>query len=569
MSKAIVKNSLLSSSINIKNISRSVNSFANAFTKSQRIASDIQKQTKDANDFKSKLIRNDDSYFRKRQENIQRKDREDEIESSTVGGAIRRTGSVVSKSTRGFLGRMLDFIGVLFVGWILNTLPNLNKSIVGFIKRASILVGSLGSLIDTITSSLFSFGSNLKDADESIRQIDFTEDEKFINEELDSTESAFRQLTKQIFGAFNWFNDPKRMGIPANSWNDLETLPPENILPNGALPFYTQGEDKDKNKSNVTPPSNVTPNDAKDNKTKEDVKKDSEKPTETEQKPDSNEGSTETKDQKPDSNKGSTETKEQPEENEQPEEDSDDGPDVRGLDGEKLSPKVEGEQEKALKQSGFDPEFKDGGIIKGKSHQEGGENINVEGGEAIIPKKSVEKYTPEFINRIIKGDADKVTKLKASRSLLEKLVEQHKEDNMGLIRVDEYDKLQEQTIGKLKEFLTQQEDRFAQQEDQIQGVRQKIESIDLGGLEPEDAIEVQKSLISSFINPIKTSRKSSFKRVKKPKILPIPAKSPSSSRSPRKPSSPPINKRGSSSSIPVKTGGDVWNKLQVLELQYT
>ena len=55
MSNAIVKNSLLSSSINIKNISRSVNSFANAFTKSQRIATDIQKQTTEANDFKSKL----------------------------------------------------------------------------------------------------------------------------------------------------------------------------------------------------------------------------------------------------------------------------------------------------------------------------------------------------------------------------------------------------------------------------------------------------------------------------------------------------------------------------------
>jgi len=567
MSKAVVKNSLLSSSINIKNISRSVNSFANAFTKSQRIASDIQKQTKDANDFKSKLVRNDDSYFRKRQENIQRKDREDEIESSTVGGAIRRTGSVVSKSTRGFLGRMLDFIGVLFVGWILNTLPNLNKSIVGFIKRASILVGSLGSLIDTITSSLFSFGSNLKDADESIRQIDFTEDEKFINEELDSTESAFRQLTKQIFGAFNWFNDPKRMGIPANSWNDLETLPPENILPNGALPFYTQGEDK--NKSNVTPPSNVTPNDAKDNETKEDIKKDSQKPEETEQKPDSNEGSTEKTEQKTDSNEGSIETKEQPQDNSDKDV-FDDEPDYEN-DREAWNEWNQKESD-ALKanpdSSGLDM-FKDGGIVKGKSHQEGGENINVEGGEAIVPKKSVEKYTPEFINRIIKGDADKVTKLRASRSLLEKLVEQHKEANMGLIRVDEYDKLQEQTIGKLKEFLTQQEDRFAQQEDQIQGVRQKIESIDLGGLEPEDAIEVQKSLISSFINPIKTSRKSSFKRVKKPKILPIPAKSPSSSKSSRKPSSPPINKRGSSSSIPVKTGGDVWNKLQVLELQYT
>ena len=553
MSKAVVKNSLLSSSINIKNISRSVNSFANAFTKSQRIASDIQNQTKDANEFKSKLIRNDDSYFRKRQENIQRKDREDEIESSTVGGAIRRTGSVVSKSTRGFLGRMLDFIGVLFVGWILNTLPNLNKSIVGFIKRASILVGSLSSLIDTITSSLFSFGANLKDADESIRQIDFTEDEKFMNEELDSTESAFRQLTKQIFGAFNWFNDPRRMGIPANSWNDVESLPPETILPNGALPFYTQGEDK--KESNVTPPSNVTSDDAKDNEAKEEIKKDSQKPEETEQKSDSNEGSIETKEQPQDTSDKDL---------------FDDEPDYEN-DREAWNEWNQKESD-ALKanpdSSGLDM-FKDGGIVKGKSHQEGGENINVEGGEAIVPKKSVEKYTPEFINRIIKGDADKVTKLRASRSLLEKLVEQHKEANMGIIRVDEYDKLQEQTIGKLKEFLAQQEDQFVQQEDKIQGVRQQIESIDLGGLEPEDAIEVQKSLISSFINPIKTTRKSSFKRVKKPKILPIPAKSPSSSRSPRKPSSPPINKRGSSSSIPVKTGGDVWNKLQVLELQYT
>ena len=557
MSKAVVKNSLLSSSINIKNISRSVNSFANAFTKSQRIASDIQNQTKDANEFKSKLIRNDDSYFRKRQENIQRKDREDEIESSTVGGAIRRTGSVVSKSTRGFLGRMLDFIGVLFVGWILNTLPNLNKSIVSFIRRASILVGSLGSLIDTITSSLFSFGSNLKDADESIRQIDFTEDEKFMNDELDSTESAFRQLTKQIFGAFNWFNDPRRMGIPANSWNDVESLPPETILPNGALPFYTQGEDK--KESNVTPPSNVTSDDAKDNEVKEEIKKDSQKPEETEQKSDSKE-----------------EPKEEPKEdvvvegtNTTPKELP---PEGKVEINDTASKEEDSNEEFKLEpgeDSGFEM-FKDGGIVKGKSHQEGGENINVEGGEAIVPKKSVEKYTPEFINRIIKGDADKVTKLRASRSLLEKLVEQHKEANMGIIRVDEYDKLQEQTIGKLKEFLAQQEDQFVQQEDQIQGVKQQIESINLGGLEPEDALEVQKSLISSFISPIKTSRKSSFKRVKKPKILPIPVKSPS--RSSRQSSSPPpINKRGSSSSIPVKTGGDdsVWNKLQVLELQYT
>ena len=174
--------------------------------------------------------------------------------------------------------------------------------------------------------------------------------------------------------------------------------------------------------------------------------------------------------------------------------------------------------------------FKDGGIIKGKSHEEGGENINVEGGEAIVPKKSVEKYTPEFINRIIKGDADKVTKLRASRSLLEKLVEQHKEENKGLIRVDEFDKLREQTVGRLKEHL-------AQSQGLVEGIKEQIESTDLGGLDSEEAIEVQNNLISSIIEPIKKSKVIGKKRRKTPKIIPVPAvssrpSSPSSSSSP-------------------------------------
>ena len=104
--------------------------------------------------------------------------------------------------------------------------------------------------------------------------------------------------------------------------------------------------------------------------------------------------------------------------------------------------------------SGFDM-FEDGGIIKGKSHKEGGENINVEGGEAVIPKKSVESYGPEFINRIIQNkEQDNVTKLRAARSLMEKLVDQHKDDNMGTITIDEFDKIKGQTMDKLKQSLS-------------------------------------------------------------------------------------------------------------------
>ena len=538
MSKAIVKNSLLSSSINIKNISRSVNSFANAFTKSQRIASDIQKQTKDANDFKSKLIRSDDSYFRKRQENIKRKDREDEIESSTVGGAIRRSGSVASKSTRGFLGRLLDFMGVMFVGWILTTLPNLNKSILGFIKRASLLVGALSGLVDNTVDSLFRLGGDLGNSDDAIRQIDFTEDERLMREELDSTENSFRKLTNDVFRTMESFNDPRAMGIPMNSWDEVQNMPLEGEVQSQEpeeVEEKVEEEVVDIKKGKEESPS---PKTDKEEDTKEEPK---EEPKE-ESKGDAVEGTNNTTSEEL-APKGKT--------------DNDTGPDTRGLDGEELSPEVQGQQEEALKDSGFE------------MFEEGTSRIKKDGlaflhkDEAVIPAESTKKYGIDFMESIIanKNNASVGSQKKATRRLLEILSEQHKEENNGLIRVDEFDKLQEQTVGMLKQHL-------AQSQSLVEGIKEQIESTDLGGLDSEEAIEVQKNLISSIIEPIKKSKVIGKKRRKTPKIIPVPAVSsrPSSSAPS---SSPSINKGGSPPRVSVKGDESIWGKLQTLELHYT
>ena len=523
MSKEVVKNSLLRSSINIKNISRSVSSFSTGFIKAQGIATSIQKQTEEDSQYKSTLIRSDDSYFRKRQENIKRKDREDEIEASTVGGAIRRTGSVASKSTRGFLGRILDTIGVLFVGWMLTTLPALNKSIVGFIGRVSTLMRALNGMVDSIINNLTFFESNLKNSDEAIQQIDFTEDERYMKEELDSTDDSFRKLTRDLFSTFETFNDPRSMGIPRNSWDEVASTPLNEIVPPQLLPEESEQSEVVDTKKGET-----------EGKTPPLPKKEEPNEESTENVV---EGINTTKELTP---KGKVET------------------------NDNVSKKEDSNEEFKLEpgeDSGFEM-FKDGGIIKGKSHEEGGENINVEGGEAIIPKKNVEKYTPEFINRIIKGDADKVTKLRASRSLLEKLVEQHKEENMGLIKVDEFNKLQEQTVGKLKEHL-------AQSQGIVEGIKQQIESTDLGGLDPEEAVKTQKNLISSIIEPIQTKRPTIGRKRKKSRIVPVPVSSSKPSLASSSPASAPINSGGSSSQIPIKTDEGIWGKLQTLELHYT
>ena len=78
------RNSLLKSSISINTIRDSAVSFNEGLSKSNTTAGSIVQKTNDNNNFKRRLIANDNQYFRKRQENVRRKAREDELEASTV-----------------------------------------------------------------------------------------------------------------------------------------------------------------------------------------------------------------------------------------------------------------------------------------------------------------------------------------------------------------------------------------------------------------------------------------------------------------------------------------------------
>ena len=116
MSQQILKNSLLKSSISIDRIRKSVSNFTKGMKGAQKTASKIVEQTDSDNRFKRRLLSKENSFFRKRREAVRRRQREDEIEASTVGGVLKRQGTVIGKSTKGFLGRILDFFGIVLIG---------------------------------------------------------------------------------------------------------------------------------------------------------------------------------------------------------------------------------------------------------------------------------------------------------------------------------------------------------------------------------------------------------------------------------------------------------------------
>ena len=85
------RNSLLKSSISINSIRTSVSKFTKGLVNSRETASQIVNRTRENNIFKQKLISNDNLFFRKRQENVRRKQREDELEASGITGVIKKT----------------------------------------------------------------------------------------------------------------------------------------------------------------------------------------------------------------------------------------------------------------------------------------------------------------------------------------------------------------------------------------------------------------------------------------------------------------------------------------------
>ena len=216
------RNALFKSSISIKSIGDSIQKFSEGLRSARKNADETIKTSRQKNIFKSKLIRNDNLFFRKRQENIKRKDREDELEASSTQGVPKTQGSILAKSTRGFLGRMLDFIGILLIGWAIQNLPKIISGINGLIKRISSVTGILSLFVDGIKFVLGGIGTLLQNAISSLLRFDFLSQKKEVESGLESANSGLAQARNELNTAASNFQQPESYGLPNPPGFDLD-----------------------------------------------------------------------------------------------------------------------------------------------------------------------------------------------------------------------------------------------------------------------------------------------------------------------------------------------------------
>jgi len=158
--------------INLSKINKAVTGITETVRRSKVIIDSISEKVTKSNENIRNRISDATKLFQIRRQAARRKDREDLIEASGIGGAIKRTNQVISKSTRGFLGRILDFVATILIGWAIVNIPkivalgkNLFKRMQKFFKIITGFTEGLTNFYTKFTTELSLIMSNLSQID--------------------------------------------------------------------------------------------------------------------------------------------------------------------------------------------------------------------------------------------------------------------------------------------------------------------------------------------------------------------------------------------------------------------
>jgi hypothetical protein len=164
----------------------------------------------------------DSEYFRRRQENIKRKQREDELEAQDVKKLPKTRGNLITRSTRGLLGRLLDFLGVLLVGFVINNLPRIQKAISSVIKNIKKVVAILDPFIKGLQFFLSGIGLVIDNVLKIFKGFDFSKDKQKIEESVQAANNNLLKLDQDFIVASNEFSQDENLAKVPNLLKELE-----------------------------------------------------------------------------------------------------------------------------------------------------------------------------------------------------------------------------------------------------------------------------------------------------------------------------------------------------------
>lgn len=186
---------MMRSNLNLDSIKRSLSglseSIKTAKTNSDQISDSVTKR----NEVKRESLSMSSKLFARRRDNLRRRDKEDLIEAGGVMGAFRARNRAVRNQTKGFLGRILDFLATVLIGWAVLNLPKIIKLAEGVMKRLKkffdIVEGFATSTIEFFTG----LGARFTEMSELVGKFDFVNIKNQIEKFMRKVQDAFTKIT--------------------------------------------------------------------------------------------------------------------------------------------------------------------------------------------------------------------------------------------------------------------------------------------------------------------------------------------------------------------------------------
>jgi muramidase (phage lysozyme) len=213
----------LAPAINITNVSKGLNSLNTGVENLKKSSDSIKTVILNRTKIKRESFARDKILASMREEKVRRKDQESIIESSGIGGAMRRSTTVIADSTKGFLGRILDFASSLLIGWLLYNLPTIMTAIENLITRITSLTQLLRDFISNITNTFTNFGSLLSGVYQNITQFDFTDQSKRVQSAMDDLNINLETMRDQFMQGFDILTKPLGEGPGEEPVPELNT----------------------------------------------------------------------------------------------------------------------------------------------------------------------------------------------------------------------------------------------------------------------------------------------------------------------------------------------------------
>ena len=216
---AEAQKSLLKTSSSIGSIQKSINSFGKSLRVANSTSSNIIKQLSDGNRDKKTAILKKTELFQKRREAVRRREQEDLVESGkiqSISSGYSRGSKLIASSTKGFLGRVMDFIGTIMVGWLVSNLPKIIKGAQKLGERMQQVFDTLNSWKEGLFTFFSDFTSLLQPILTNLTGIQFDDDLKDARENENDLKSSLQQLENNfnsMVQEVESFNLAKILGI--------------------------------------------------------------------------------------------------------------------------------------------------------------------------------------------------------------------------------------------------------------------------------------------------------------------------------------------------------------------